>query len=72
MPERRKPPSQTWRALLENHLSELVSIDFLIVPTATIRVLFEWDFGKPEAQQACRCSAVTSWGGQDDKDAVQG
>ena len=40
MPKRRKPPSQTWRAFLDNHLSELVSIDFMIVPTATFRVLF--------------------------------
>jgi putative transposase len=40
MPKRRKPPSQTWRAFLDNHLSELVSIDSMIVPTATFRVLF--------------------------------
>jgi transposase InsO family protein len=36
----RKPPSQTWRAFLENHLGTLVSIDFFAVPTATFRVLF--------------------------------
>jgi hypothetical protein len=40
MPRRRKPPSQTWRALLDNHVKELVSIDFFTVPTATFRVLF--------------------------------
>src|SRR5262249_5198025 len=40
MPEQRKPPSQTWRTFLDNHLKELVSIDFFIVPTATFRVLF--------------------------------
>jgi putative transposase len=40
MPTRKKPPSQTWRAFLDNHISELVSIDFLTVPTATFRVLF--------------------------------
>ncbi len=35
-----KPPSQAWRTLLENHISELVSIDFLTVPTLSFRVLF--------------------------------
>jgi hypothetical protein len=40
MPKRKKPPSQTWRAFLDNHLRDLVSIDFLVAPTATFRVLF--------------------------------
>jgi putative transposase len=40
MPRRRKPPSQTWRAFLENHLRDLVAIDFFVVPTATFGVLF--------------------------------
>ena len=37
---RRKPPSQAWRAFLDNHLRDLVSVDFFAVPTATFRVLF--------------------------------
>ena len=40
MPKRRKPPSQSWRAFLANHVNELISIDFSTVPTATFRVLF--------------------------------
>src|SRR5262245_60228688 len=28
-----KPPSQTWRAFLDNHARQLVSIDFFAVPT---------------------------------------
>ena len=35
-----KPPSQTWRTFLANHVHDLVSIDFFTVPTATFRVLF--------------------------------
>ena len=35
----RKPPSQSWRTFLTNHLPDLVSIDFFTVPTATFRVL---------------------------------
>jgi len=40
LPRHRKPPSQTWRAFLNNHVKDLVSIDFFTVPTATLRVLF--------------------------------
>ena len=36
----RKPPSQTWRTFLSNHLEQMASIDFFVVPTATFRVLF--------------------------------
>src|SRR5258707_136286 len=40
IPKRRIPPSQTWRTFLTNHVRDLVSIDFFIVPTARLRVLF--------------------------------
>ncbi len=36
---RRRPPSQTWRTFLTNHLASLVSLDFFTVPTLTGRVL---------------------------------
>jgi len=36
----RKPPSQTWRTFLTNHLMQTAAIDFFTVPTATFRVLF--------------------------------
>jgi putative transposase len=36
----RKPPSQTWRTFLENHLAQLVSIDFFTVPTIRFQVLY--------------------------------
>ena len=36
----RKPPSQTWRTFLNNHVKELVSTDFFVVPTLSFRVLF--------------------------------
>ena len=35
-----KPPSQTWRTFLQNHVASLVSVDFFVVPTATFRLLF--------------------------------
>src|SRR6266403_6236610 len=40
MPRRPKPPSQTWRTFLQNHVLDLVSVDFFVVPTATFRVLY--------------------------------
>jgi len=40
MPRRYEPPSPTWRAFLDNHVQDLVSLDFFTVPTATFRVLF--------------------------------
>ena len=33
-----KPPSQTWCKFLKNHMSELVSIDFLVVPTVRFKI----------------------------------
>jgi hypothetical protein len=33
----RKPLSQTWRTFLDNHLTQLVSIDFFTVPTIRCR-----------------------------------
>ena len=40
MPPRPKPPSQTWRTFLQNHLADLVSVDFFVVPTTTFRILY--------------------------------
>jgi len=37
---RQKPPSQTWRTFLENHLGDLVSVDFFTVPTIRFQVLY--------------------------------
>ena len=35
-----RPPSQTWRAFLRNHVGCLASIDVFTVPTATFAVLY--------------------------------
>jgi putative transposase len=36
----RKPPSQTWRTFLENHMKSLVSVDFFTVPTLRFQILY--------------------------------
>ena len=40
MVRRRKPPSQTWRTFLENHVKTMVSIDFFTVPTIRFQILY--------------------------------
>ena len=40
MVRRRQPPSQTWRAFLNNHVKTLVSVDFFTVPTIRFQVLY--------------------------------
>ena len=35
-----RPPSQSWRTFLDNHISQLASVDFFTVPTVWFQVLF--------------------------------
>jgi putative transposase len=35
-----RPPSQTWKTFLRNHVGTLASMDFFTVPTATFRLLY--------------------------------
>jgi putative transposase len=35
-----KPPSQTWRTFLDNHISQLASVDFFTVHTVWFEILF--------------------------------
>ena len=40
IPGRRRPPSQTWRTFLQNHVGSIIAVDFFVVPTITCRLLF--------------------------------
>src|ERR1017187_10178226 len=40
MVRHRKPPSQTWRTFLRNHVKNMVAADFFVVPTVFFEVLF--------------------------------
>ena len=40
MVRRQKPPSQTWRTFLDNHVSNMVSVDFFTVPTVRFQILY--------------------------------
>jgi putative transposase len=35
-----KPPSQTWKTFLENHMCNTFAVDFFVVPTARFQVLY--------------------------------
>src|SRR4051794_32323974 len=40
MVRRRRPPSQTWKTFLANHVKSMVSVDFFTVPTIRFQVLY--------------------------------
>jgi putative transposase len=52
---RRKPPSPPWRAFLQNHVKDLVSMDFVVVPTVTHKVLFVLVILVHERRQMVHC-----------------
>jgi putative transposase len=40
MVRRRRPPSQTWKTFLANHVKSMVSVDFFTVPTIRFQILY--------------------------------
>ena len=42
MPKNRKPPCQTWKAFLNNHVQDLVSIDFFTVRLLRFGSCLSW------------------------------
>ena len=61
----RRPPSQTWRTFLRNHLRTTAACDFFVIPTATFRLLFcfvilshEMKIGCPHEHVAVRLNRV--------------
>jgi hypothetical protein len=53
MVKHRKPPSQTWRSFLENHVKQLVSVDFFVVPTLSFRILYVFSSWLTSADASC-------------------
>jgi len=52
LPQKRQPPSQTWKTFLDNHLNQLVPIDFLTVPNRHLSGSVRFDSFGP---WAARC-----------------
>ena len=67
------PPSQTWRTFLANHVKELVSADFFVVPTATFRLLFVFVIlSHDPSPTSALCGDQTSDRGMDSPAALAG
>jgi hypothetical protein len=54
----RKPPSPTWKAFLNNHVKDLVSMDFFVVPTVTYQVLFVLVILAHERRRIVHCNVT--------------
>ena len=70
----RKPPSQTWRAFLENHLKTLVSVTISRVPTIRLRCsLLPWCRLRrtPRGLFHVTTHPATEWAAQQLRDAVR-
>jgi putative transposase len=35
-----KSPSQTWKTFIKNHMTDMVAVDFLVVPTVLFKILY--------------------------------
>jgi hypothetical protein len=53
----RKPPSQTWRTFLENHVNTLV-VDFFVVPTIRFEILYVFLVLAHLLNSSIHCSSV--------------
>jgi transposase InsO family protein len=63
-----RPPSQTWKTFLHNHLSEIVAVDFFTVPTIRMRVLFVFLVLEPQRRRVLHFGITgrpsAQWAGQ--------
>src|SRR5262249_31828862 len=63
-----KPPLQTWKTFLENHIAEISSIDFFTVPTITFRILFCFVILRHDRRQVVHFNVTSHptafWAGQ--------
>jgi transposase InsO family protein len=69
----RKPPSQTWRTFLENHVQQLVSIDFFTVPTLRFQILYVFLVLAHDRRRILHCNVTAhptaEWTGQQLREA---
>jgi transposase InsO family protein len=55
----RKPPSQTWRTFLDNHVPDIATCDFFTVPTVTFRVLYVFVVLRHDRRQVVHFNVTT-------------
>jgi transposase InsO family protein len=64
----RRPPAQTWKTFLRNHISDIVAIDFFTVPTVRLRILFVFLVIEPQRRRVLHFGVTehptTEWASQ--------
>jgi transposase InsO family protein len=60
MVRQRKPPSQTWRTFLANHVPDITACDFFTVPTVTFRVLYVFIVLRHDRRQVVHFNLTTN------------
>ena len=60
MVKHRKPPSQTWRTFLANHVPDIGACDFFTVPTVTFRVLYVFIVMRHDRRQIVHFNITTN------------
>ena len=55
-----KPPSQTWRTFLDNHVRDIAACDFFTLPTATFRVLHVFIVLRHDRRQVVHFNVTTN------------
>ena len=55
----RKPPSQTWRTFLGNHVPDIAACDFFTMPTVTFRVLYVFIVLRHDRRQVVHFNITT-------------
>ena len=56
----RKPPSQTWRTFLVNHVPDIAACDFFTVPTVMFRVLYVFVVLRHDRRQVVHFNVTTN------------
>jgi transposase InsO family protein len=73
MPRTRRSPSPTWRSFLNNHVKQIVAVDFFTVPTATYRILFVFVFLAHDRRRVLHFNVTdhptAAWTGQQIREA---
>ena len=55
-----KPPSQTWRTFLDNHVPDIAACDFFTIPTVTFRVLYVFIVLRHDRRQVVHFNVTTN------------
>jgi len=56
----RKPPSQTWRTFLDNHIPDIAACDFFTVPTVMFHVLYVFIVMRHDRRQIVHFNITTN------------